>query len=788
VGKALVIVESPAKAKTVNRYLGSGYLVKASMGHVCDLPKTRLGVDLKNDFKPTYQIIPERKRLVAELRKLAREAEQVILAADPDREGEAISWHLSQLLAPENEKVSRAVFHEITEEAIREAFKKLGPLDQNKINAQQTRRILDRLVGYLISPLLWKKIGRGLSAGRVQSVALRLICDREKEIKDFKPEEYWTIAAMLRAENPPEFRALLSRIDGKKARVRDEKTAQEILDVCRREPFILDKIQVRAKKKNPPAPYITSTMQQDAYRLLHFPVKKTMMVAQRLYEGLELGEMGPVGLITYMRTDSVRISEVARAAARKYIAENFGPEYVPAKAAPHKSRKTAQEAHEAIRPTHLDLSPEKVKPYLKKEEYELYRLIWNRFLASQMSPAEVEETQFDIKVDRFIFVARGEVIKFKGFLELYEKQHLRFENAGNGQTGAEAEKEEEKLPLAREGETLLLVDLQSKQNFTQPPPRYTEATLVKELEARGIGRPSTYAPIISTLQDRTYVIKEEGRFRPTELGFFVTDFLVKNFAELFDYKFTARMEEKLDRISDGQADWLESLRQYHELLQKYLAQGHETESVKKNGIPVEDKCPRCGKNLVIKEGRYGRFKACSGYPECDYKEPLVKKENKITDKKCPKCGSFLAHRRGKFGPFIACSNYPKCDYIQKKEKIDTGLPCPEGCGGTIIKRQTKRGKYFYGCSHFPRCRFASWDEVIIQDCPKCGAKFLLKKSPARKKPYLYCRRCDYVLYLEENQAAGSVAPEPAENGKPEPAPARNDQLPAEASGKDEKRD
>ncbi|MGQ9800334.1 MAG: type I DNA topoisomerase [Candidatus Saccharicenans sp.] len=791
-GKALVIVESPAKAKTVNRYLGSGYLVRASMGHVCDLPKSRLGVDLKNDFKPTYQIIPERKRLVAELRKLAREAGKVILAADPDREGEAISWHLSQLLETENQNVYRAVFHEITEEAIKEAFARLGPLDQNKINAQQTRRILDRLVGYLISPLLWKKIGRGLSAGRVQSVALRLICDREREIRDFKPEEYWTIAAILRAMNPPEFRALLTKIDGKKARVRDEKSALEILEVCRRQPFVLEKIQVKARKKNPPAPYITSTMQQDAYRLLRFPVKKTMMVAQRLYEGLELGEMGPVGLITYMRTDSVRISEVARQAARKYIAENFGPEFVPAKAAPHKSRKTAQEAHEAIRPTHLELTPEKVKPYLKKEEYDLYRLIWNRFLASQMSPADVEETQFEIRVDRYGFVARGEVIKFKGYLELFEKQHLSFENNLNGddKTGlAEVgEKAEAKLPPAREGETLSLVDLESKQNFTQPPPRYTEATLVKELEARGIGRPSTYAPIISTLQDRTYVIKEEGRFRPTELGLFVTDFLVKNFAELFDYKFTARMEEKLDRISDGQADWLENLRQYYQLLQQYLERGHGTESVKKNGIPVEDKCPKCGRNLVIKEGRYGRFKACSGYPECDYKESLVKKENKLTEKKCPKCGAPLVHRRGKFGPFIACSNYPRCDYIQKKEKIDTGLPCPLGCGGTIIKRQTRRGKYFYGCSHYPKCKFASWDEVILRDCPKCGAKFLLKKAPARKKPYIYCKSCDYVDYGPEDQAKapGQSAPaSPEKTGGEAPA---GGSLTATTTGKDEKRD
>ncbi len=750
-GKSLVIVESPAKAKTVNRYLGQDYLVKASMGHVCDLPKTRLGVDLKNNFKPTYQVIPERRRLVAELRKIARECEKVILAADPDREGEAISWHLSQLIEKENPNVFRAVFHEITEEAIREAFSRLGPLDQNKINAQQTRRILDRLVGYLISPLLWKKIGRGLSAGRVQSVALRLVCDREREIKEFKPEEYWTIAAILRGENPPQFRAVLARIGEKKARVPDRKTAREIEEICRRESFVLEKIEVRAKKKNPPAPYITSTLQQDAYRLLRFPVRKTMSVAQRLYEGLELGELGPVGLITYMRTDSVRIADVARQAARKYLAEHFGPEYVPAKPVPHKSRKTAQEAHEAIRPTHLDLPPEKVKPYLKKEEYDLYRLIWNRFLASQMSPAEVEETQFNIRVGQLWFVAKGEVIKFKGFLALYEEQHLSFDNSAKSEEKKDPEEAEDKesgqLPVAREGEVLSLVDFQSKQNFTQPPPRYTEATLVKELEARGIGRPSTYAPIIATLQDRTYVVKEEGRFKPTELGLFVTDFLVKHFSELFDYKFTARMEEKLDRISDGEADWLESLRQYYDLLKRYLDHGQETESVKKNGIPVEDKCPKCGRNLSIKNGRFGPFKACSGYPECDYTEPLVKKETKTVEGRCPKCGSTLVYRRGKHGRFIACSSYPKCDYIHK-ESYDTGISCPLGCGGTIVRRKTRKGKYFYGCSRYPKCKFARWDEIVPQSCPKCGASYLLKKSPPKGKPYLYCEKKDYREYLE----------------------------------------
>ncbi|MBC7363386.1 MAG: type I DNA topoisomerase [Candidatus Aminicenantes bacterium] len=751
-GKALVIVESPAKAKTVNRYLGSSYLVKASMGHVCDLPKTRLGVDVNNNFQPTYQVIPERRKLVAELKKLAAECEKVILAADPDREGEAISWHISQLLEKENPHIYRAVFHEITEEAIKEAFSKLGPLDQNKINAQQTRRILDRLVGYLISPLLWKKIGRGLSAGRVQTVALRLICDREKEIKNFKPEEYWTISAVLQAENPPEFRASLVTIDEKKSKVKDEKQAQEILDTCRKEPFVLKKIQVRAKKKNPPAPYITSTLQQDAYRLLKFSVKKTMSIAQRLYEGLELGEMGPVGLITYMRTDSVRISEVARQAAKKFIEEHYGPEYLPEKPNIFKSRKTAQEAHEAIRPAHLDLPPEKVKPYLKKDEYNLYRLIWNRFLASQMRPAEVEETQFDISVGRYGFVAKGEVIKFKGYLIIYEEQHLSFENGKAEKETLEEEKEAAGLlPIAREGEILTLVDIQSKQNFTQPPPRYTEATLVKELEARGIGRPSTYAPIISTLQNRVYVVKEEGRFKPTHLGMFVTDFLVKYFSELFDYKFTARMEEQLDRICDGEANWLESLRHYYELLQNYLKMGQQTESIRRNGIPVEEKCPKCGRPLVIKEGKFGRFKACSGYPECDYSEPLVKKETKTLETRCPECGSPLVYRKGKYGTFIACSNYPKCKYIHK-EKTDTGIPCPLGCGGTIIKRKTKRGKYFYGCSNFPRCRFASWDEVVPEKCPQCQTPFLLKKVPKKGHPYIYCKNCDYVNYqVEENE-------------------------------------
>ena len=525
-GKSLVIVESPAKAKTVNHYLGEDYIVKASMGHVRDLPQKKLGFDVQADFQPTYQIIPDKKKVVADLKKTAKTSDRVILAADPDREGEAISWHLSQLIQEDNPHISRAIFHEITKEGVEEAFKHLGELDQNKIQAQQTRRILDRLVGYTISPLLWKKIGKGLSAGRVQSVALRLICEREKEIRAFVSEEYWTIAAQLEAAVPPPFKAALAKIDGKKAKVKNGEEAGAIVAACEKRPFVLEGIKVQEKRRQPGPPYITSSLQQDAFRILHFPVKKTMFIAQKLYEGLEIGELGQTGLITYMRTDSVRISEGARAAAKRYIEQVYSPAYVPPKPHVFKNPKKAQDAHEAIRPAHLDFPPDRVKPYLKKEEYDLYRMVWNRFMASQMAAAVIEETEFDISVKAaandpqtpgaaqisevkspvYGFKTKGEVVKFDGFLAAYPN--------GNG--------EKELLPKAREGETLKLLGLESKQKFTEPPPRYTEGTLVKELEARGIGRPSTYAPIITTLQDRTYVVRDKGKFTPTELGMYVT--------------------------------------------------------------------------------------------------------------------------------------------------------------------------------------------------------------------------------------------------------------------------
>ncbi|MFC2170251.1 type I DNA topoisomerase, partial [Acidobacteriota bacterium] len=719
--KSLVIVESPAKARTVNRYLGPGYLVKGSMGHIRDLPKTKLGVDIEHDFMPEYKIIPERNEIVAELKNAAKQCDKVLLAADPDREGEAICWHLNSLLEENNKNIFRVLFHEITKNSVEEAFNNLGQIDLDKIKAQQTRRILDRLVGYLISPLLWEKIGRGLSAGRVQSIALRLICEREKEIKDFIPEEYWSVAAHLQSSSPPVFKANLVKIEGKKAKIKNEKKAAAIVSDLKKAPFILEKIHFQEKKKKPSPPYITSTLQQDSFRLFRFPVRKTMSIAQRLYEGLDIGEKGLVGLITYMRTDSLRVSEEALGKSRKYIKESYSKEYLPKKPRVYKNKRKAQDAHEAIRPTSFDLPPQKIKPHLKNDEYSLYSIIWNRFIASQMNPAIIAETEFDIKASQFQFKAKGETTKFEGFLVLYPKIN----------------KEEKILPDATPGERLVLLDIESKQNFTQPPARFTEGSLVKELEAKGIGRPSTYAPIISTLQGRVYVIKEAGKFVPTELGIFVSDFLIKNFPELMEFEFTARLEEALDRISENKQSWLDYLKTYYSLLDNSLEKAKKIEGIKKKGIPSEDVCPKCGLQQVIKEGRFGRFKACSGYPECKHRESIVKKEAIPLDETCPMCESLLVLRRGKYGTFIACSNYPKCTYI-KKEKKDTGILCPEKCGGTIVRRKTKKGKIFFGCSSFPKCKFATWDEPISQPCPECGRKFILRKNLIKGKPYVYC--------------------------------------------------
>ncbi len=741
--KNLVVVESPAKAKTLSRYLGGDYNVKASVGHIRDLPKSKLGVDIEHDFQPEFQIIANREDVVKDLQKAAKTSGSIFLAADPDREGEAICWHLQSVLEDTNPNIFRVLFHEITKSAVQDAFNHVGQLDFGKIRAQQTRRILDRLVGYLISPLLWKKIGRGLSAGRVQSIALRLICEREQEIRDFVAEEYWTILANLKAENPPEFPANLVKIDGKKAKIEDGQTAQTIVEEMKTLPFRLDDVQVKDKKRNPSPPYITSTLQQDGFRQLRFPVKKTMSVAQKLYEGLEIGDKGLVGLITYMRTDSFRVSDEAVGHVREYISKTYSEKYLPSSPRLYKNKKKAQDAHEAIRPTSFDCPPEKIKSYLTHEEFRLYSMIWKRFVASQMNPAEIEETVFDISAGRYGLKAKGEVIKFDGFLVMFPKKK-------DNDTADNEDKEEGSkiLPKAQPGESLKLVNLDPKQNFTQPSPRYTEGSLVKELEARGIGRPSTYAPIIATIQSRDYVVREKGKFIPTEVGLFVNGYLIKNFPDLMEFKFTANLEEKLDLISEGEQDWIEYLKSYHKLLDKDLKEAEEGEGVRGTGIPLEDKCPECGKKLVIKEGRFGRFRACSGYaddPPCKFKESMQKKEVEELDEECPECKSKLVVRHGRYGPFVACSNYPECKYI-KSEKKDTGIKCPEeGCEGTLLQRKTRKGKIFYGCSQFPKCKHATWDEPVDRPCPECGRHFVLKKNPIKGQPHFYCGKegCSY---------------------------------------------
>lgn len=733
--KKLVIVESPAKARTVNRYLGSDCSVRASYGHIRDLPEKSLGVDIDNDFEPEYRIIPARKKMVSQLQKEAEKSDSVILAADPDREGEAICWHLSEVLKKYNKEIHRVLFHEITKKAVEDAFKRFLSLDEDKIEAQQARRVLDRLVGYRISPLLWKKIGKGLSAGRVQSIALRLICEREKEINDFVPKEFWEITAQLRASSPPVFTAGLVKIKGKKANVKDGKTAKKILSDLEKARFVLEDLKVKLKKKNPYPPYITSTLQQDSYRVNRFPVKKTMMIAQKLYEGKEIGGRGLVGLITYMRTDSVRISEEALRKGRVYIGKRFPKEYLSNTPRRFKNKKKAQDAHEAIRPTSFDLPPETVEPYLNRDELRVYSMIWNRFIASQMSPAKIEETIFEIKAGDYHFRAKGGIMKFKGFLAVYP----------------DMKNKDERLPPAEKGEHLKLEKLDSEQKFTQPPPRYSEGTLVKELESRGIGRPSTYAPIISTIQGREYVLKRKGRFIPTEVGIFVNDYLCENFPDLMKFKFTAQLEEDLDLISEGEKDWREYIRSYNGLLDKDLEKAGKKEGVKSKGIPSEEKCPECGRPLVIKSGKYGKFKACSGFPECRYKKSLNSKEAKPIDEKCPQCGFQLVLRQGRYGSFVACSNYPKCKYI-KKEKKDTGIGCPE-CSGTIVMKKTRKGKVFFGCSSFPKCKFASWDEPVSQPCPECGRVLVFRKNLIKGKSYLYCGKkdCDYKEFIDKEK-------------------------------------
>jgi len=743
-GKSLVIVESPAKANTINKFLGSDFIVKASVGHVKDLPEKELGVDIEHNFEPSYVTIRGRGKIIKELKRVSQDIGNIYLAPDPDREGEAIAWHIAEELKDRGKKIYRVLVNEITKKAILEAIKNPIELQRSKYEAQQARRILDRLVGYQISPLLWDKVRRGLSAGRVQSVAVRIICEREREVNTFIPREYWTIAARLKKlASEDTFEAKLAKVKGKKADISTEAEAKEIMQNLDKADFIVSRVERKERKRYAPPPFITSKLQQEAARKLRFSAKKTMMVAQGLYEGIELGETGSVGLITYMRTDSARVSEGALRAVRTYISQRFGDPFLPPKPIHYKSRKGAQEAHEAIRPTSTEMEPDKVAAYLDKDKKALYQLIWDRFVASQMMPALFDQTTVEIEAKDYLLSATGSIQRFPGFMALYVE-------------GEDEEKEDDEkkvgLPELRKGERLSLLSLSPEQHFTQPPPRFSEATLVKELEERGIGRPSTYATILSTIQEKDYVRFEKGKFIPTELGALVNDLLVDSFPRILDVEFTAKMEDKLDKIEEEKVGWVRVLKQFYgpfsESVEKAKANMRD---VKRKGEMTDIPCDACGNPMVIKWGKMGQFLACCTYPKCkntkdfsrDGEGRIVIETHEETEHRCDRCGHPMVVRNGKFGRFLACSDYPRC---QTTKALTLGIRCPnEGCGGELIERRTRKGKVFYGCSRYPRCQFATWGRPIEQTCPHCGAPFLIEKSSKRGKVTLHCAKdgCRY---------------------------------------------
>lgn len=761
--KSLVIVESPAKANTINKILGKEFSVKASVGHIRDLPKKEMGVDVEKNFEPHYVTIPGKEKVIRELKKAAKEADAVYLAPDPDREGEAIAWHIASVISDskakgKDEKIYRVTFNEITERAVLEAMKHPGKIDACKVDAQQARRILDRLVGYGLSPLLWKKVRRGLSAGRVQSVAVKLVVDREREIEAFQKEEYWNINLQLQGPTPPPFLARLYKYGGalvvnreaegkERFLIRNPEEAGRIAGEIEKQDLSISKVEKKEKKRSPYAPFTTSTLQQEAARKLRFTAKRTMMLAQQLYEGVELGGEGSVGLITYMRTDAVRVAPEAQQWAREHIEKRFGKDYVPEKPPFYKSKSGAQEAHEAIRPTDMNRPPETVKQFLAKDLYNLFSLIWNRFIASQMAPARLEQTTFIIENREKSLEIRvsGTVVRFDGFMALYTESKDEIEEEEGGI-----------LPQLKAGDALRLLELKPTQHFTQPPPRYSEATLVKALEEKGIGRPSTYAAILSTIQDRKYAQKTEGRFAPTELGAVVNDFLVERFPELIDIGFTARMEDELDSIEEGKMEWVEVVNDFYKPFSHDLSEATKTMGkIKPADIPTDIMCEKCGMPMVIKWGRHGRFMACSGYPNCKNTRPLegegadTAPAPVMTDEKCEVCGSPMVLKSGRFGKFLACSRYPEC---KTTKPLSTGVKCPED-GGDIVERRTKKGKPFWSCNNYPKCKFASWYKPVPRKCPDCGAAFLFEKRDRTGETTLFCHKkeCGYKEKAEEKQ-------------------------------------
>ncbi len=753
-GSTLVVVESPAKAKTIKKYLGSGYVVKASVGHVMDLPKSKIGVDVENGFQPVYEVIEAKKKVVAELKAAAKTADRLLLATDPDREGEAIAWHVYEQLKRTKIPAQRILFNEITKKAIQEAIQKPLELNRDLYDAQQARRVLDRLVGYQISPILWKKVRRGLSAGRVQSVAVRLVVEREEEIARFVPVEYWSIEADLKAALPPQFRAKLIKLDGQKIELPSAEVTTPLVSELRERTFTVAEVTKKERRRNAPPPFITSKLQQEAANRLGFTAKKTMTLAQRLYEGVELGEDGQTALITYMRTDSVRLSPDAITAARSYVEERWGKDYLPAEPVQFKTKKSAQDAHEAIRPTSVDYPPEKVRPFLERDVFRLYELIWNRFIACQMVPAVFDQTTADIQAGRATFRATGQTLKFSGYLAVYgqEAEQPQEEAGAEKMEGEDEEKGDvsRQLPPLEAGQKLELIKLIPEQHFTQPPPRFTEASLVKELEEKGIGRPSTYAAILSTIQDKEYVEKKEGRFFPTDLGKIVTELLLGAFPRVMDVQFTARMEEELDEVEEGKIEWQSVLGEFYGPFKKSLAAAEaQMRDVKREEKPTDLVCEKCGSPMVIKWGRMGRFLACSGYPGCKNTKDFVEEEGKIkvvedlpTDENCPTCGKPMVNKRGRFGRFLACSDYPTC----KTTRPITlkGVVCPED-GGGLAERKSRFGKSFFGCVNYPKCKFAAWDRPIPGPCPQCGKPYLVQKYTKRDGAFIACpdKECGY---------------------------------------------
>lgn len=742
--KNLVIVESPAKCKTISKYLGKDFAVRATMGHIIDLPEKELGVDIENDFKPKYTTSKGKQRILRQLKEDAAKADDIFLAPDPDREGEAIAWHVAEAIKNSNVVIKRVMFNEITKRAVLAAFDEPKEIDMNKVNAQQARRILDRIVGYQVSPILWRTIFRGLSAGRVQSVALRLICEREEAIRAFTQTEYWSITAQFMYQGA-RFSAKLLSVDNKKGKpetplIPDGDTANAIIARLRDQLFAVEHVVRTEKTRKPYPPFITSTLQQEAARKLSFSAAKTMMVAQQLYEGLELGSLGALGLITYMRTDSTRIAQEALADARTVIGKLFDQQHLPKVPRQFGKSKNAQDAHEAIRPSqvNLDFSPDRVKDYLSKDQYKLYELIWKRFLASQMENALFDSTRVDSTADNCVFRTTGSIMKFDGFLALYDE--TTEDTAENGEGG------DERLPELEVGNTLELNELAEKQHFTQPPPRYSEASLVRELEDKGIGRPSTYAQIIDTLKRRKYVELENRRFIPSEVGFMVKNILVKEFANVFDVGFTADMEMSLDRVELGEADWIAVLKDFYTPFSVRLKDVRDSiKDLRAQNQEVTDRiCPECNKNpLVIKWSRNGKFLACQGFPACKYTEPLEKVEPVESEEKCDKCGAPMVVLSINGNRFLGCSKYPDC---KNTRSLSTGVHCPqEGCEGQLVERKTKRGKLFFGCSAYPKCTFATWDKPVDTKCQQCGFPVMVFKETKRKGAVLKCPSCRFEL-------------------------------------------